>query len=251
MRFCPQCGKESTADVKYCDFCGYAFSDDEQQTAASSDGATPFAVGAETTSSRVGYELGVRDVPKDVFGAVKLCFRHGGVKGRASRPEFWYWALFLFLTVFLPCVSIMAFVSASRFYGGGMTDVVAFLVSAVATIVVFIWGLVCLGPTFTVAVRRLHDLNCPGTPLYVALAFAIAFPFVGGFLLNVPHENEELYLILTLVFLGVPALIFLGVLVVAAFPGSKGANKYGPQPEKREIDPSNWGLVDASRQREK
>ena len=123
----------------------------------------------------------------------------------------------------------MAIVALSQFNGGGMEEAVAFIISSVATIGVFIWGLVCIGPTFTVAVRRLHDLNCPGTPLYVAIAFSIAFPLVSAF---VTTRNEDFYQVLFVVFLGVPALVFLGVLVVATFPGTKGDNKYGPQPEK-------------------
>ena len=98
MTTCPQCGKESTSE-DYCDFCGFAFSDEDRRENASNVVTTPFEVGAQTKNSPASYEGIAREVPTSLWGAVKLCFRRGGARGRASRPEFWFWALFVFLTV--------------------------------------------------------------------------------------------------------------------------------------------------------
>jgi uncharacterized membrane protein YhaH (DUF805 family) len=92
--------------------------------------------------------------------AVKTCFRkYVDFKGRATRPEYWWFALF--------CV--VAYVGAS--------------VLAVAGKVPELGALAILGlilPQLSAAVRRLHDTGRSGAWYFIALV-----PYVGGIVLIV------------------------------------------------------------------
>ena len=118
----------------------------------------------------------------------------------------------------------MAIVALSQFNGGGMEEAVAFIISSVATIGVFIWGLVCIGPTFSVTVRRFHDVGLPGYPPYL---------FLISYLLLVVMTSENSIDKVVGIFLCFIPFLLLFVAVVALCPGTDGMNKYGPKPEKR------------------
>jgi uncharacterized membrane protein YhaH (DUF805 family) len=98
------------------------------------------------------------------FGeAVATCFRKYGVfRGRARRPEFWFWVMFEFLAL---AAAIIA-------------DQVAFGVTP-SVIYLFVW-LALLPAAVAAAVRRFHDIDRSGWLLLVGLA-----PFVGELLLIV------------------------------------------------------------------
>jgi len=69
--------------------------------------------------------------------SIKTCFsKYADFNGRASRPEFWWWALFVFL-------------------GSAATGVVSHMVSA-------LFSLAVLLPYIAVAARRLHDTDRSG-----------------------------------------------------------------------------------------
>jgi len=104
------------------------------------------------------------------FGeAIATCFRkYGDFSGRASRPEYWWFALFqLLVTVVLWIITIAAL-------GLG----VVFLVIGVVFLV--IWSLGTLLPNLAVAVRRLHDSEHSG-----GYWFMVLIPFVGPIILLV------------------------------------------------------------------
>ena len=81
--------------------------------------------------------------------SIKSCFRKSGIiDGRATRSEYWYWALFVFL------VSIFTLVIDVNLLGSSIDDQFTPLNS--------IWTLVVLIPNITVTVRRFHDVNRSG-----------------------------------------------------------------------------------------
>ena len=222
MIVCLQCGKMLADDVRFCDSCGFAILDDEQAENAADFAATPFAAGSQTASSHAGCESGAREVPNSFWGAVMLCFRRGGPRGRSSRAEFWIWILFLFLTVF--CPAVLSVVSALA------KDVFSDFDAAVF-IFALVWALICSIPTLTLAVRRFHDANISGTPLYALFSLIVVCPVVlyyreGGYFGF--WESP-----LTGFFFFTAKTCLLGVLVVALAPGTKGENRYGPPPVKR------------------
>ncbi len=232
MIICPQCGKESTSE-QYCDFCGFAFSDEERRENASNVVATPFEVGSQTKNSPANYEGSAREVPTSLWGAVKLCFRRGGARGRASRPEFWFWALFVFLTVVVPIVGVGSFCyfQLDRF-GGKVADVLGF-VGFIIMAAALVWGIVCVGPTFSVTARRFHDVGLPGLlPYLLLLSFALLAVLTAADIVG----DEEVFAIVLFSFIAF--LLLIGA-VVALCPGTDGKNKYGPKPEKRSPNANN------------
>lgn len=88
----------------------------------------------------------------DFLNAIKRFFtKYATFSGRASRGEFWWVMLFLFLVSFV----FNLLTRASSFFN---------VLSA-------IWGLAILVPQIALAVRRVHDANLPGG--WVALPYGI------------------------------------------------------------------------------
>lgn len=91
----------------------------------------------------------------DFFTAVKICFaKYADFTGRASRAEFWWFALFLF-----------------------MGDLVSM---AIMNLLWVIFVLAMLLPRLAVGVRRLHDIDRSGWWLLIAFV-----PLVGWIVLLV------------------------------------------------------------------
>ena len=73
-------------------------------------------------------------------------------KGRASRSEFWYWTLFLvLLSMCTTLIDIAAFFSSAWSPTGTITTIITLL------------------PSYTMSVRRLHDVNRSGWWNLIAL----------------------------------------------------------------------------------
>lgn len=94
--------------------------------------------------------------------AVKTCFsKYATIRGRAARPEYWWWILFVLLvslvtqtidaTVIAPALGIPAF-------GEDGEQPLSMLVS-----------LVLLVPGLAVSVRRLHDIDRSGWWMLIVL----------------------------------------------------------------------------------
>jgi uncharacterized membrane protein YhaH (DUF805 family) len=105
--------------------------------------------------------------------AVRAGFRNWSViNARASRSEYWWWALFLFLgsTGIALLVGVFAAGTRSSGYGGAAVISLLFLLAAVIVVV----------PTLTVGIRRLHDTGRSAWWLLLGLV-----PYVGAFILLV------------------------------------------------------------------
>lgn len=96
--------------------------------------------------------------------------RFGTVRGRASRPEFWWWALFVFLLIAVTrlidahlIVPVLTVTDMPAIQGQPLT--------AIVSIILLIPGL-CVG------VRRLHDSNRQGWLILLVLV-----PVLGALLL--------------------------------------------------------------------
>jgi uncharacterized membrane protein YhaH (DUF805 family) len=128
------------------------------------------------------------------FGeAVASCFRnYANARGRAARPEFWYFFLFMAL-VFLGFLALLA---AAGGFSGTRRDAVPGTAVLVAGIFTLVW-LGLLLPYLMVLIRRLHDTGRSG-----AWFFLWFIPFVGPFV----------------------------VLFLLASPGEPAENQWGPAP---------------------
>ena len=126
--------------------------------------------------------------------AIKTCFRkYANFEGRAARPEFWYFVLFYYAVLFLSGI----FITQTELYGPGL-------------IFIFAFGLIALLPYLGVTVRRLHDVNQPGT-------------WVGGALIaSVVSRVPDLY------FVGIISLVInVIILILCAQDGDKKNNRFG------------------------
>jgi uncharacterized membrane protein YhaH (DUF805 family) len=111
------------------------------------------------------------------FDAIKTVFRkYAEFEGRASRSEFWWFALFSALvssalsTLFVPS------------FGGGRFDDGAFTMPMVGGYpnLAGVWGIVVLLPSLAVTVRRLRDAGHRWTEI-----FWILLPIAGAIVLIV------------------------------------------------------------------
>jgi uncharacterized membrane protein YhaH (DUF805 family) len=99
------------------------------------------------------------------FGtAISTVFRnYVNFRGRASRPEFWWWFLFTII------VNIVLNIIATALPGGG---------KATFEIISYLWSLAILLPYLAVGARRLHDGNHSAFHLFWYL-----LPFIGWIIL--------------------------------------------------------------------
>ncbi len=123
--------------------------------------------------------------------------RYADFSGRSTRREYFMFALLSIIVVF-GAIFVMA-------AGGGLTDGGNAAPGAlfwVGVAVVAIWGLASFIPSIAVQVRRFHDQDRSGW--MILLGF---IPYVGGLI----------------------------VFIFMCLEGTRGPNRYGPDP----LDPSN------------
>jgi uncharacterized membrane protein YhaH (DUF805 family) len=106
--------------------------------------------------------------------------------GRASRSEYWWWALtnFIVLAVLYTLYGIGAATSESQTVSNGSVTTTAMtspsVLFVIAGILIGIWGLGTIIPNLAITWRRLHDANFAG-PFY----FLGFIPVVGPIILLV------------------------------------------------------------------
>ena len=135
--------------------------------------------------------------------AVTVCLtkKYCSFKGRASRSEFWWFCLFtLLLNIAVASV-------------GAIAPAMASILSAVQAL----WLLL---PTVAVATRRLHDRDLSGW--WQALPAALMLPG----LIGLAVDAEWLFIVAALA-VGIASI---GLMVVYAFKGTTGPNRFGPDP---------------------
>ncbi|MGO4856216.1 DUF805 domain-containing protein [Arthrobacter sp. 2MCAF14] len=90
--------------------------------------------------------------------------------GRASRSEYWWWALISGVVAIILNIIISA--------GATVSDTGAMVPgpgAVIGYILLVIWGLATLIPSLALVVRRLHDVNFSGWMILLGLV-----PFLGG-----------------------------------------------------------------------
>lgn len=147
--------------------------------------SAPFLAAAPAPGGRIGF-----------LDAARLCLqvKYVDFSGRARRAEFWWFALFASIVMFV-VYSIAGWLALSTSSEGSMT-----LPGILALVVGGLVVLALLPPSIAVAVRRLHDLGWSG---WWYLAQFI--PVVGG-------------------------LVALAMLIGFMMRGTVGPNPYGPDP---------------------
>jgi uncharacterized membrane protein YhaH (DUF805 family) len=118
------------------------------------------------------------------LGYIRKCLRHYfNGNGRARRAEFWWFALFQFVVLFVAAFIDVA-LFGTNFYGSPNLPLFSGLC-----------GLALIGPGVSVAARRFHDVGLNGW--LVAIGYVLAFAYIGGLFILVvalipgqPRENK-------------------------------------------------------------
>lgn len=98
-----------------------------------------------------------------------LKFKYADFNGRARRSEFWYYVLCNYIVIFL-----LALVASAIGEGG--------------FVIVLIYGLAIIVPSFAMVVRRLHDVGKSGWFYFIAF-----IPLIGGIWLFVLECTDSDY----------------------------------------------------------
>ena len=158
--------------------------------------------------------------------------RYADFSGRSRRMEFWMWQLFNFI------VYIGFMVLGMVLLGGGMM-MVAGDPNAAATagggaLILFalyaIYGLAVIIPSIAVAVRRLHDTNRSGWWILLPIVpYIVMVAGIGGAAASPDAAASGG----AIVMLGMAALVVtaLVLLVFYLLEGTKGPNRFGPDPK--------------------
>ncbi len=131
------------------------------------------------------------------FGdAIRTCFsKYATFSGRARRPEFWWFMLFLFVG------GIVLSIVDSVMFGTTVVTSTGFSASTDTPILSGLFHLATLLPAISVAVRRLHDLDRSGWWWWLFLV-----PIIGAIVLIIWFASK----------------------------GTAGENAYGPAPRNGE-----------------
>lgn len=145
------------------------------------------------------------------------CLRHyADFRGRASRPEFWYFVLMLFL-VLVPMFAVIMGVTTLYNIGGTVRRCLVYVVS-----------LPFILPYVAVMVRRLHDSGRSGWWTGGYLAVSIAGRVIGYFSLKPDAVAWLADADLAVAILQSVYLIFM--IYWWSLPGYPGENRYGAVP---------------------
>ncbi|KQO10521.1 hypothetical protein ASF06_07190 [Agreia sp. Leaf244] len=137
------------------------------------------------TTPQPGYSNAV-PLSQPLYGAslgdaVRRFFKkYATFTGRASRSEYWWWALVSFVVITV--LQSLAFITGGP--GGVSADGTTYEGPGagylIFNIILFIYSLAVLVPTLALLVRRLHDGNFSGF-----FAFLLLIPFLGPIIIFV------------------------------------------------------------------
>lgn len=165
----------------------------------------------------------------------KVLRKYADFSGRARRMEFWMFVLFnLLIGIFLGVIDALVL---APILGSG---VVLFGLSTLYSIAVLL-------PVIAVEVRRLHDINFSGwwvAPFWVGWFVQQGYEYYNYFTMEDPTSVEESLNALTAGQMAASAVVMLSgllLLVLFCIRGTRGENRYGSDPLKREVpDDDVW-----------
>ena len=165
--------------------------------------------------------------------------KYAQFSGRAPRAEFWWFMLFvIILYIVLSFFMVGSLVSLGSAAQEG-ADPTAGMLGAMGGGMIFmlLFWLVLLIPTLAVQTRRLHDTGRSGWWLggfYILYAVYFAMLISAGAMAGAGAADPEQALggaMVGTMFLGLVMMVYgIALIVFYCLPGTKGANKYGPDP---------------------
>jgi len=157
--------------------------------------------------------------------------RYADFSGRSRRMEFWMWQLLQFIVYFVVVVLAMVF-------GGGMMmmagDPSALAAAGGAMLIIMllylVYALAVFIPSLAVAVRRLHDTNRTGWWILAPVAPYLVAILAGMMAVSSP-DMAGIAGILALISMLAALALAVTLLVFYFLEGTKGPNRYGPDPK--------------------
>ena len=151
--------------------------------------------------------------------AIRSCFsKYATFSGRASRPEYWWFVLFLFLGGL-----------AARTIDGVLIP------AGGPSAITGLFQLATLLPLLAVGWRRMHDTGRPGWMIFLPMIVSVAFIFfaVVGFATGPNPTPGTATGNTRFVILGLLQLVATGfILWWLTRPSDPGENAYGPNPQE-------------------
>ena len=151
------------------------------------------------------------------FGAaIRTCLaKYATFSGRASRPEYWWFVLFLFLGQ----------------AAAGVIDAAVFGPGAPAALFAPLFGLATLLPSLAAGWRRMHDTGRSGLYLFYPVIVMIGIASFGAFTMGIPEGAVQDASVIVLALAGFVFIISpLLVLWWLTRPSEPDPNRYGPPP---------------------
>lgn len=174
---------------------------------------------------------------------IKYCFQnYRNIKGRAIRSEFWYFTGFLFITTLI-AIPLYYLINGTYIKLTGeeiKNDLyVVITLLGMCQIIVFI-------PLISVLIRRLHDINLPTWVIFpVFIIFISASPLFmvmtlpASSLLPFMYMSKILPTEYTQAVLIISQILTIGSIGLLCLPGTRGDNKFGPEPTITSNKPEN------------
>jgi uncharacterized membrane protein YhaH (DUF805 family) len=174
--FCVNCGSQNHSEARFCNSCGKPTNPSQ---------SVPLQA-IHTAPAVQAYAAKLAPQPMKIDQAIKSAFTKFAVfKGRASRSEYWYFALFANVTPYL-LIFVGEYLQGQstsynmyRFFG----------LFGYAALAIFFASII---PSLACAVRRLHDTSHSGGAIFLSL-----IPIVGPIILIVwlstagePFDNK-------------------------------------------------------------
>ena len=158
--------------------------------------------------------------------------RYAEFSGRSRRMEYWMWMLFQVI-IYFAVVVLMMIVGGGAMMTGDSSSMLAAGGAAIIILgLYFLWQLAVLIPSLAVTVRRLHDTNRSGWWILAPIVpYIIAFVSMFGAAASGTQGGLAAGGIIGLI--AVLAALGLGItlLVFMFLEGTRGPNKYGPDPK--------------------
>jgi len=157
--------------------------------------------------------------------------RYAEFSGRSRRMEYWMFFLFQFIVGIVFQVLVMTTVGGAAAFGARPSSMMA---AGGVMMVLFglyaLFALAMLIPNIAVGVRRLHDTDRTGWWLLAPFGpYLLTFVFFGMAL----GGNSSIAGMLAMISMLAAIGLAITLLVFMFLDGTKGPNKYGPDPKGR------------------
>ncbi|WP_114602780.1 DUF805 domain-containing protein [Staphylococcus sp. EZ-P03] len=155
-------------------------------------------------------------------------------KGRATRSEYWYMALWI-LILYIPAIVLgffaFIFIITGAIGDSGGIALAGFIFLIIALILYIGLALALFIPSYALLTRRFHDTGRTMVIPIIFFVMSIIINFINYFDSSSAQPSDFtagsiFYLIFTVIYLG----ISIYVLVIACLPSKEQDNKYGRSP---------------------